>query len=236
MRSVFLLALILTLTAYPPHSPAYIEKMSAVMTSQQVQGGKSVTVKGQLFYQQNGNLVTRFTFPKEFLVISNKVGEVKVYDPQKNSVLAYQNFVFSTQSTQFYYFFSGKSSDMGLTDIGYVPEKTYNEGDLAVTIWKQKVPDKKSQVHRVKLVFQNQQPVYMHYEDARGKVFRKVYYYKYLQLENTRFPSVTTEIVYSELAKDSTVTRTTYSDFRLNHLADNSYMNYKIPANAKIEK
>ncbi|MCM5529586.1 hypothetical protein [Parasegetibacter sp. NRK P23] len=224
----------LLLVSWMP-GPAYIEKISASMVSRQVQMGKSVTIKGNIYYQRNGNMVTRFSYPKEYIVISNKVGEVKIYDPARNSVLQYQNFLFSTQSSQFYFFFSGKSADMGLGDIGFVQEKTSKEGNLVVTIWKLKNPDKKAAIQKVKLVYQQQQPVYMHYEDAAGKIIRKVFYYNYIRLENSSFPSITTEIVYGE-KNDSTVSKTTYTDFKLNHQASNEYMDYRIPANAKIEK
>src|SRR6218665_1407188 len=132
MKVFVLLAVILVCSSLTV-APASIEKLSAEMTSRQVQDGKSVTIKGRIYYQRNGNMVTRFTYPKEYVVISNKLGEIKIYDPARNSVLQYQNFIFSTQSSQFYFFFSGKSSDMGLTDIGFVPEKTYTESNLAVT-------------------------------------------------------------------------------------------------------
>lgn len=234
MKVLLLLAPILLCASFV-HAPASIEKVSAEMNSRQVQNGKSVSVKGRLYYQRNGNMVTRITHPQEYVVVSNKVGEVKIYSPARNTVMQYQNFLFSTQSSQFYYFFSGKSSDMGLTDIGFVPEKTYNEGNLAVIIWKPKVADKKATIQKVKLVYQLQQPVYMHYEDGKGNIIRKVFYYNYIRLENSSFPSVTTEIVYNG-KNDSTVTKTSYTDVRLNHLALTDYMDFRIPSNAKSER
>jgi hypothetical protein len=238
LNGPFLFSIILLLAlAFPSKAwaPQIIEQLSAVMETKQVQAGKSVTIKGQMFYQRNGNLVTRFVYPKEYIVLANKQGEVKIYDPGKNTVMRYQNFLFSTQSSQFYYFFSGKSSDMGLTDIGYVQEKTYSENGLLVTLWKLKTPDKKASVQKVKLVYNRQDPIYMHYENAAGKIFRKVFYYQYIQLETTKFPSVTTEISYDD-SGDSTVSKTSYADFKLNHQANKEYMNYRIPANAKLEK
>src|SRR5579859_899680 len=156
-----------------------IERISAAMEVRQVQQGKSVTLKGDIYYQRNGNMVTHFTYPREYIVVANKLGETKIYDPGKNTVIQYQNFLFSTQSSQFYYFFTGKVSDMGLLHIGYVQDKTYNEGNLLVTEWKLKTPNKKALIQRVKIVYQGQQPVYMHYQDPAGKIFRKVYYYNY---------------------------------------------------------
>lgn len=215
-------------------APLLIEKMSASMLSKQVQSGKSVTIKGEIYYSHDGNLVTNFTFPKPYTVVSNRLGEVKIYDPVNNTVMQYQNFLFSTQSSQFYYFLSGKISDMGLSDLGFVQEKTYPEKSLLVSMWRLKKPDKKAMIQKVKLVYQGQKPVYMHYEDGAGKVLRKVFYYNYTQIESNSFPYTTTEIVYGE--GDSTVTKTTFSDFRYNQQATSQYFNFKIPSNAKIER
>lgn len=211
-----------------------IEKISASLISRQVQGGRSVTIRGDIFYQRNGNLTTHFTYPREYILIGNKLGETKIYDPVANTVIQYQNFLFSTQSSQFYYFFSGKIYDMGLTDIGYVQDKTYFENNLKVTEWKLKVPQKKALIQRVKLVFDNQKPVYMHYADANNKIIRKVYYYNYTQLSVYDFPATTTEIVFND--KDSSVIKTSYDNFNINESATSGYFNFSIPSNAKVSE
>jgi outer membrane lipoprotein-sorting protein len=215
-------------------SPLTIEKISADMTIRQVQQGQSVTLKGSLYYLRNGNMVTHFVYPREYMIVANKLGETRLYDPVKNSVIQYQNFLFSTQSSQFYYFFSGRISDMGLTRIGYVQEKTYNDGSLLVTEWKLKTPNKKSAIQHIRIVYDGQRPVYMHYEEAGGRVFRKVFYYNYQQLDAYSFPTTTTEILYEK--GDSVVSKTSYTDFRLNERATGGYFDYTIPPNAKIEQ
>jgi outer membrane lipoprotein-sorting protein len=239
MKSILLIVIIISSGAFLPrpvatHSLLAIEKLSVDMTIRQVQQGKSVTLKGSLFYQQNGNMVTHFIYPREYMIVANKLGETRLYDPVKNTVIQYQNFLFSTQSSQFYYFFSGKISDMGLTRIGYVQDKTYNEGSLLVTEWKLKTPDKKASIQRIKIVYDGQRPVYMHYQEAGGRVFRKVFYYNYQMLDAYFFPATTTEILYDK--GDSVVSKTNYTDFRLNERATGAYFNYTIPPNAKIEQ
>src|SRR5882757_4874389 len=233
MKSILLIVIIITSGAFLPR-PLAIEKLSVDMTIRQVQQGKSVTLKGSLFYQQNGNMVTHFIYPREYMIVANKLGETRLYDPVKNTVIQYQNFLFSTQSSQFYYFFSGKISDMGLTRIGYVQDKTYNEGSLLVTEWKLKTPDKKASIQRIKIVYDVQRPVYMHYQEAEGRVFRKVFYYNYQMLDAYFFPATTTEILYDK--GDSVVSKTNYTDFRLNERATDDYFIYTIPPNAKIEQ
>lgn len=233
MKTSLLVLLLCFLFAFSD-KPAALDKISAMMISRQVQGGKSITVKANIYYQRNGNMVTHFTYPRQYFVIANKTGEVKMYDPIKNSVILYQNFLFGTQSSQFYYFFSGKSSDMGLSDIGYTQTSIKSERNLLVSMWKLKVPDKKSAIQSVKLVYQGSNPVYMHYEDGTGNIIRKVFYANYSQLDNTSFPFTTTEIVYAD--GDSTVSKTNFSDFKFNQEAAGQYFDFKVPANARIER
>ena len=214
--------------------PFEIEKVSGAMVIQQVQQGKSVTLKGDVYYQRNGKMVTHFTSPREFVIVANKLGETRIYDPTKNTVNQYQNALFSTQSSQFYYFFSGRIADMGLSRTGYVQDKTYNDGSLLVTEWKLKTPNKKAAIQRVKIVYQGQEPVYMHYQDIAGNIFRKVFYYNYQRLDAYSFPATTTEIIYDK--GDSVVSRTNYFDFKLNEQANSPYFNFTIPSNAKTEQ
>jgi hypothetical protein len=121
---------------------------------------------------------------------------------------------------------------MGLSDLGFVPTKTYPENNLIISEWMHKVPDPKSPVITVKLVHQQQKPIYMDYKDKTNSIIRKVYYYGYKQLNQFSFPSITTEIIYNSKA-DSVVTKTAYSDFKLNTAATSTYFGYKIPATAR---
>jgi outer membrane lipoprotein-sorting protein len=231
---LLLLPVLLAGSFTPVPAPHAIERIAASMESRQVQQGKSITLKGDIYYQRNGNMVTHFTYPREYMIVANKLGETKIYDPVKNTVLQYQNSLFSTQSSQFYYFFTGKVADMGLTRVGYVQDKTYNDGALLVTEWKLKIPNKKTAIQRVRIVYDGQRPVYMHYEEASGNIFRKVYYYNYQVLDDYSFPSTTTEIMYDK--GDSAVAKTNYKDFKVNEQATGYYFNFSIPANAKIEQ
>ena len=232
VKLLFLLCIIFLYSFLP--FGGEIAKISANLVSRQVQNGKSVTIKGEIFYQRNGNLTTHFIYPKEYVMMGNNVGETKIYDPISNTVIKYQNQLLSTQSSQFYYFLSGKVSDMGLTAIGYVQEKTKYESGLMMSDWKLKKPDAKALIQKVKLVFNNNKPVYMDYKDSKNKIIRKVYYYNYVALDNIEFPGTTTEIQYS--GKDSTVSKTSYENFKTNEQANSSYFNFTIPANAKIQR
>ncbi len=209
-----------------------IERLSASVTTRQVQQGKSVTIRGEVYYQRNGNMVTHFSFPKEVVILANKLGETRIYDPRVNEVVRSQNAAFSTQTTQLVFFLTGATTDMGLIQLGFVPDKTTNQGKRLITEWKLKATDKKQLIQRVKIVYEQATPIYMHYADGAGQIVRKVFYSNYLPIEGRPFPATTTEIIYQD--RDSTVSRTTYGNFQLNGQATSPYFDYTIPANAKI--
>jgi len=225
---------VLLIPAFLCLSSQVINRLSATVTTRQVQQGKSITIKGDVFYQRNGNMVTHFSFPRRVVILANKLGETSIYDPVRNAVIRYQNEAFSTQTTQISFFLNGTTSDMGLIQAGFVQAKTTNTGKLLVTGWRLKTPNKKAPVQHVRIVYDRANPIYMHYEDGAGKVIRKVYFYNYQPLEGRPFPTTTTEVVYQN--RDSTVSKTVYSDFRLNSAASSPYFDYSIPANATVEQ
>ncbi|WP_266364548.1 LolA family protein [Tellurirhabdus rosea] len=233
VKGIFSTILFFSLSSF--FSPSQtIERLAVQLTTRQVAQGKSVTIRGELFYQRSGDLVTHFTYPKEMVILANKFGETRIYDPKANAVMRVQNAMFGTQTTQLSYFLSGATADMGLSQIGFVQKKTSTAKGLLVTDWKPKTADKKALIQRVRVVYNGLNPIYMHYTDGGGKVIRKVYYSGYQNLGARPFPTATTEIMYDK--GDSTVSKTTYTDFRLNQQANSPYFTYRIPANAQVQK
>jgi outer membrane lipoprotein-sorting protein len=214
-------------------APASIDRLSASVTTRQLQQGKSVTIRGDVFYQRNGNMVTHFSFPKEVVILANKLGETRIYDPRRNEVVRAQNEAYSTQTTQLSFFLTGATSDMGLIRLGFVQDKTVSQGKRLVTEWRLKNADKKKPIQRVKIVYEQALPIYMHYADGAGRIVRKVFYYNYQPIEGRPFPNTTTEILYQDQDRDSTISKTTYGNFLLNGQATSPYFEYTIPANAK---
>jgi outer membrane lipoprotein-sorting protein len=219
-------------SSFSVQQSTYVEKVYAKMVSRQLQANKTITLKSEICFEKNGNMVTHFTNPAEYVVVTNKTGEIKVYDPEKNTVIVKQASIFSSQSSQFYYFLTGNTNDFGLSSLGFVPIKTYPEGDLIISEWVLKTPDSKSQVQLIKLVHKQQVPIYMEYKDKAKTTIRKVYYYAYNKFNNFTFPTTTTEIVYNS-ASDSVITKTVYSDFKFNAEANSSYFSFKVPNTAK---
>ncbi len=69
-----------------------VEKLSLDMTARTLYKGKSITVKGELFYKvQGGLMVTRVISPLEQIVFANATGEFKSYDVKSNAYLICRN-------------------------------------------------------------------------------------------------------------------------------------------------
>jgi hypothetical protein len=156
-----------------------------------------------------------------------------IYDPVNNTVLIQQDNIYSSKTSPFYFFLSGKSNDMGLTDLGFIPLKTYSEKVNIITEWKKKKVINDVPVQLVKLVHQQENPLYMEYKDRQSQALRKVYYYKYTKISQFSFPTVITDIVYNNKIKDSVISKTTYSDIKINGEVNDFFFNYKIPVSAK---
>lgn len=211
-----------------------IQRVSASLVSRQIENGNSTSLKGAIYYTANGNMVSHFTFPKEYMVITNNKGETRIYDPAKNTVFQFQNFLFSSSSTPFFYFFSGKTGDMGLLHAGYRLIDTKFDHNLVITVWQNTSSNDKDGIATVKLVHDKNRPIYMDYKNSTGDIIRKVYYYNYISLNGVEFPETFTEIVYQ--GKDSILSKTAYSEVKINNLANSKFFGFRIPQNAKLEK
>lgn len=212
-----------------------LQKIAAHVYSRQAEKGYFTSIQSNLYYSADGNLISEFISPKKYISITNNKGEVRIYDPNENTVVQFQNSLLSTNTTPFYYFFSDKTNDMGLRNAGYKIIDTKFDKDLVITTWQLTTqPQKKDPVYYVKLVHDHYKPIYMDYEDFQHKIIRKVFYYQYTNLEGVDFPKTFTEIVYQ--GKDSIVTKTEYSDFKINDKAQSVMFKFTIPANAKLVK
>jgi hypothetical protein len=210
-----------------------IEKVQANIETKQLENGKSIILKSKVFYQTNGNCVTHYTYPLEYFVLTNKLGEVKVYNPIDNTVIIQQDNIYSSKTSPFYFFLSGKVNDMGVSDFGFTPTKTYTEKNNIITEWKKKKMSNDMPVSMIKLVYLKENPIFMEYKDSQLNTLRKVYYYNYTKINQFNFPTIITDIVYSLKNKDSVIIKTTYSDIKTNEEANDFYFNFKIPITAK---
>jgi outer membrane lipoprotein-sorting protein len=208
-----------------------VQKISARMTTKSAQKGATSMVQADIFYQSSGKMITHFFDPVEYYMINTAKGEISVYDPKKNTVKQQQNYLYSTETSQLYYFLQNKKTDLGLKTMGFVVNSTRFEEDLMITRWN--VPPSMTKMLReVELVHRGSNPIYMKYVGKDGKNAKKVFYYNYTSLSGLDFPQTITQIDF--VGKDSIVTKTTYSDIKVNQMVDDALLNYTIPPTAKV--
>lgn len=195
--------------------------------------GKSITANADVYYQTSGGMmVTHFFSPFEQIIITNSKGEYKNYDVKNNTLIQSHGIDFSSKNSFFYFFLSGKSQDMGLATQGYKLQNTRVENGMVISIW---IPPANTdvQLSRIELVHEKFTPIYMGLFNLQGNIEQKVYYSNYQEAQGILLPMNITEFQY--LADgDSVISRRSYSNLKLNEQVDNTYLNYKIPANAKV--
>jgi len=198
------------------------------------QGGKLLTQDLDYYFDvEKGNLVVYGSFPQNHIKISNRLGEVKIYFPEKNSVKLLQNQFFSSENELIYYFLSNNFYDLGLAKEGFAVSDSHFDGKYQVVTWNSPVGMKK--ITKVVLVFENDHPVYSAYFEMNGRIVRKIFYYNYQVFRNFIMPMKVTQISYLS-EKDSVIQRNTWSAIKFSGTPSSVYFNFKIPDDAKVSQ
>lgn len=206
-------------------------KISLKMESKSLVKGKLIKFQSEIYYlYKEGKMITRYIYPKEYFYISNKLGEAKLYYPDKNEVFVKTDKLFTTENNVLYIFLNNKTQDMGLIDLKFKVKDTRFEDGLTITTW---IPPAEmlSRVTKVELVHENYQPIYSAYYKDK-KIIQKIFYYEYVIMNQFSIPQKITQIDYAP-SGDSTVNKITISDIKLGLKANSQYFNYSIPADAK---
>lgn len=211
-----------------------VRKVSASMIMRTSHKGKTTNTRAELCYATSGRMVTLFPKPAELYLFNNANGELRVYDPTKNTVLQQQNATYSTETTQFFFFLHNRKADLGLSSMGFSLGSTKFENGVMITTWKSPTPLAKN-IKRVELVHKGQNPIFMKYVDPSDRTIKKVFYYDYMKLGTVDFPQTITQIDYVT-AKDSIVTKTAYGALKINEQVQSNLLEFTIPSNAKIIK
>ena len=212
-----------------------IKKMSVTMLARSVRDGKIVIQKADLYYQlAGGKMVSHYTKPFDQYVLNTAAGEVSIYDPAKNTVVQQVNYLFSTETTQFYYFLNNQKTDLGLRAMGFTNKNVKFDKNLMISTWIAP-PRLAKEISSVELVHEGANPIYTKYVGGKGQTIKKMYYYNYQNIGGLDFPLAVTQIEYFS-AKDSSVSKTAYSDIKINEAVNRKLSDFTIPANAKAIK
>ena len=210
------------------------QKFKTKITTRNFHKGKTVTTEGVLCYTLAGKMITHFVSPKEYYLINTAKGEISLYEPKQKTVVLQQNYQYSTENTQLYFFLQNKKSDLGLKTMGFTIKNTRFEQDLMITQWTPPI-QMSNMIKEVELVHRGANPIFMSYTDSKGRVIKKSYYYNYANFGGVEFPQAITQMDYP-IAGDSIVSKTAYTNVKLNAEADDQLFNFTVPSNAKLLK
>ncbi len=213
------------------YGQGYNGSVSVEAIYQVYQKGKLFTAKSASLYKGNtGEIISHYLDPKNFYKTTNAKGEVTIYIPKDNTVTFLQSSQYSSSSELLYFFVNNLTQDMGLKNEGFIQADTHREDNYVVTNWNS--PPGMKVVNTVELVSENFLPVYAQYQDIKGKVLKKIYYYDYFTGDQFCLPKKITEITYTTDG-DSTVRRTTFSNIKTGTQANSQLFDFKIPDDAK---
>lgn len=225
---VFFVCLVAGLVAF---KYGEIKKLQFTMETRTAKEGKFATTSAEIFYTGEGRLITHFLKPKDDILITNNKGELKIYDPDKNTVVEMFGYMYSSESTFLAYFFNNKIFDLGLSDMGFKLKDSKRDKDLFITEWQPPL-EASGKMGGFEMAHENNKPIYIGRIDKNGKTDTKTYFYNYEKVGGYDFPMAITTITYYNKFRDSIVSKTTFSDFKINEQADGSYFDFKIPDDA----
>jgi len=209
------------------------KKVSLHFVNKTLNKGKVLTVKGNMYYNiQEGKLISHYNTPKEIITINRRSGETKMYQPQNNTVRLKQASLLKSKNSLIALFINQRTQDLGLQELGFNISETERENNYLVTHWQAPKSENKKAA-RVKLVHENQLPVYAEYYNEKEQKIKKIYYSEYRHFQSFMLPLKTTEISYMPNG-DSLITRTKYSNILTGKDAKHEYFNFQIPTDAKI--
>ena len=192
---------------------------------------KKISNEVDLFYDINKQIITKYYHSaKEFILVTNSLGEIKTYYPASNEVDYKQISELSSKRNLIYYFANNLTNDLGLVDEGFILSSNTYENQFYVTLWK--APSFLTGIETVKMVFENGLPVYSEYQANKKKIVKKTYYTNYKDFTQFRLPLKIIEISYLP-SGDSIINRTLFSNIKVSSLPEGKYFNFKIPEDAK---
>jgi hypothetical protein len=196
--------------------------------------GKKSIFRCDIFYNREKDaIVTHHIYPTEFIKMSNRFGELKIYFPSSNTVTVKENISLSTTNELLYYFVNNKLTDLGLSKEGFKLAGSTREGDKMITVWQ--APPTLKEISRIRVVFEEMLPIYAEYIGMDGLIKKKIYYSRYNDFKTFRMPLRITEINFDSKT-DSTIRLSVFSNVLTSGFPDENYFNYKIPDDAKVTK
>ncbi len=209
------------------------KQLSLNFTTKILEKKKYVTVEGEVYFKkQGGVLTTHFLKPFENITIVNIDGDMKNYDVLENTLMQSSSALTSSESSYFWYFLNGNYNDLGLPKLGYVISNTKVEDGVIITSWVPKA-GLNSAISKIELVHEKSLPIYLEFTGPKNKSLGKIFFSSYQKVGSLSLPAKITEIAYKDKG-DSIVTTKSYFNPKINKDVNLTYLDFKIPANAKV--
>lgn len=183
------------------------------------------------YFDTSGKMVAIYNRPENLVIINDERGRVVIYDSKSNTVVQSNNPYYSSKTNELYYFFNNKKSDLGLSEIGFKMQDSKVEDGLIVTEWIPPI-DGMKYFSFIKMVHENDNPIYLEYRDQNNEIIKKVFYYNYEYFNQLQLPTAVTTIDFVN-ESDSTVSKTIYSNFQFDVESNKRHLKYKIPSDAE---
>ncbi len=168
--------------------------------------------------------------PVESYILTNTKGEFKIWIPAGNQTFSDVSMDYSSFGDLVYLSMCGRLDDLGLLALGYKLQTTVREeGYLKKTF----VTAGSGKAAKVLLVLKDYLPIYCEYISDKGAVLNRTYYSDYRNFARIMMPCRITAVDYGT-KKDSTVTRTIYSNVQVD--VDDPAFGFEVPADAKPAK
>jgi hypothetical protein len=227
-KLLFLSLIIFSSLVMQAQTGSYI---SFTQKTEVLENKKKATSEVEVYFDNSKRTITKhFYSPKEFMSVTNPLGEVKTYFPSTNEVNYQQMQELASVRNLIYYFANNLTDHLGLADEGFTLVSNTYEGSYYVTLWK--APPLLKGIDTVKMAFENGVPVYSEYTSTDGKTLKKIFYTNYNDYTSFRLPAKIIEIAYLPNG-DSTVNRTIFSNVKVSSIPESEYFNFKIPDDAK---
>ncbi len=232
-KRLFLLIMIPVACFITAFSLMGVDRLMLQMESQSLQAGKTAVLHADLFYQSlDGKLITRLGKPLNRVMITNRQGELTVYDPEGHTVYRAQGLEYSSENNLIFFFLTGKTQDMGLLDMGFSRDRTEFTEGLLISQWVPP-PALSHLFSHIELVHEDHLPIYVAYFDASGNMIKRVYYSDFEIFSDIILPLTVTEFNYLP-GGDTIVNRVRFSDVRTNRQAVSSWFDFEIPDDARF--
>ncbi len=226
------LMLLLVFASFTP--PQTNSMVSARLKVQKVSNGKKIVIEADVLYHIDKKEISiHYSYPEEFVFVSNILGETKIYFPRKNEVMLQNNDVLSADTDILFLFFNQNMSEMGLKNLGFELVSSENKENYHITRWVP--PHKIENIAEVELVFEDYIPIYTSFISQKHETVSKTYYSDYRYFNDHFIPLQVTEITYLS-ATDSIVSRKNYSDLKYGTQIRSDLVNFEIPFDAKAIK